>query len=161
MAYSPNLISLGENMSTKEWLLNTSPVAQEGHDALRAAGGALQQVCHEIASESGWWTDSETGEDVRTWPAKFFLLWVGTKIALIHSEASEALEGHRKDLPDDKLPHRSMLSVELADIVIRVFDLAGGLGFELGPIIVEKLQYNCGRKDHTMAHRTSVGGKAY
>jgi hypothetical protein len=51
---------------------------------------------------------------------------IGELIMLCVSEVSEALEGHRKNLPDDKLPHRSMLEVELADTIIRLLDIAGG-----------------------------------
>jgi hypothetical protein len=47
------------------------------------------------------------------------------------SELSEALEGHRKDLMDDKLPHRKMVEVELVDFLIRAFDMAGGYGWDI------------------------------
>jgi hypothetical protein len=108
-----------------------------------------------------WWRDPETGGDVRDWPPVFFKLWVGTKLALVHSEISEGLEGHRKDLMDDKLPTHKMLEVELADAVIRIFDLAGGLGFDLGGTIAEKLVYNAQRADHKIENRIAEGGKAY
>jgi NTP pyrophosphatase (non-canonical NTP hydrolase) len=117
--------------------------------------------CYAAAHESGWWTDAETGEDVRQWPEKFFMLWVATKLALIHSETSEALEAQRKDLMDDKLPHRKGLEVELADAVIRIFDLAGGLGMDLGGAIEEKLAYNAKRADHKIDHRAATGGKKF
>jgi hypothetical protein len=84
-----------------------------------------------------------------------------TRIALCHSELSEALEGHRKDLMDDKLPHRKMAEVELADTLIRIFDLAGAMGYDMGGAVVEKLAYNKTRADHTPASRASAGGKAY
>jgi NTP pyrophosphatase (non-canonical NTP hydrolase) len=126
-----------------------------------AGGNALTRVCHGAAERSGWWRDAETGHDVRNWPSKFFLLWVSTKLALIHSEVSEGLEGHRKDKMDDHLPHRKMLEVELADAVIRIFDLAGGLGFDMGATIAEKLAYNAQRADHKPENRAKAGGKAY
>ena len=86
---------------------------------------------------------------------------VPTKIALIVSECSEALEGHRKGLKDDKLPHREMVAVELADVLIRVFDLAGFLGIPLGTILEEKAAYNQSRLDHKPENRVKVGGKKY
>lgn len=128
---------------------------------VRNAGDVLVLASHGAAATAGWWIDTETGEDVRTWPEKFLTLWVATKLALVHSEVSEGLEGHRKSLMDDKLPHRPMPEVELADAVIRIADLAGGLGFDLGGAIAEKLAFNATRPDHKIAHRTSEGGKAY
>lgn len=70
---------------------------------------------------------------------------VGELLMLMTSELAEALEAHRKDLPDDKLTHRSGLEVELADCMIRIFDAAGGLGLDLGGAMVEKLEYNRSR----------------
>ena len=71
------------------------------------------------------------------------------------------MEGDRKNLMDDKLPHRKMLEVELADAVIRIFDLAGREGLDLGGALVEKLQYNQIRPDHKKENREKEGGKKY
>lgn len=71
------------------------------------------------------------------------------------------MEGHRKGLKDDKLPHRGMCEVELADTVIRCFDLAGALGYDLGGAIAEKLVFNSTREDHKLEARAAAGGKAY
>lgn len=57
------------------------------------------------------------------------------KIALIHAEVSEALEDYRKDR-EDHIPK------ELADIVIRVMDLADGLDVDVGQAIVDKMEEN-------------------
>lgn len=84
-----------------------------------------------------------------------------TRIALCHSELSEALEGHRKGLFDDKLPHRRMAEVELADAVIRIFDLAGVMDYDIGSAIAEKLEFNASRDDHKPEARRETGGKAY
>lgn len=119
-----------------------------------------QILCHGLAQKSGWWIDTETGEDVRTWPKKFLNLWIASKLMLVVTEAAEAMEGHRKDLPDDKLPHRRMLEVELADALIRIFDLAGGLGFDIAGAVVEKLAFNQQRADHKLENRTAAGGKS-
>lgn len=119
-----------------------------------------QDLCHGLAAHSGWWLDTETGEDVRNWPTKFLNLWVASKLMLVVTEVAEAMEGHRKDLPDDKLPHRRMLEVEMADAVIRIFDLAGGLGFDIAGAIIEKLAFNQHRPDHKLEARTAAGGKS-
>lgn len=114
----------------------------------------IQQRIHDSVVEKGFWEDAETALDVdspdstvdhsKEYQAiqKFI---VGQKIALIHSEVSEALEGSRKDLMDDHLPSRSMLEVELADTVIRIMDLAQWLGLDLSGAILEKFSYNQSR----------------
>lgn len=122
------------------------------------AGHLLTVACYGAAKASGWHNDPKTGlprtreQDHELFP---------TRIALCHSELSEALEGHRKGMPDDKLPHRWMAEVELADTVIRVFDLAGAMGYDLGAAIAEKLAYNAQRADHKPEARNAAGGKAY
>lgn len=147
-------------MDTTDSNVVTEPQYLDSYN-VRFAGQLLQAACHSAASKSGWWIDTETGQDVRTWPEKYFKLWVGTKLALIHSEVSEGLEGHRKGLADDKLMHRTMLEVELADAIIRAMDLAGGLGLDVGGAIAEKLAYNATRADHKIENRVAEGGKSY
>ncbi len=80
---------------------------------------------------------------------------------LIVSEVAEAMEGHRKDLMDDKLPHRKMIEVELADAVIRIFDLAGAMSMDMGGAIAEKMKFNATRADHKLENRKAAGGKTY
>lgn len=67
------------------------------------------------------------------------------KIALMHSELSEALEGLRKDLMDDKLPHRKMVEVELADTIIRIMNYASHRGLDVAGAVVEKARFNATR----------------
>lgn len=115
----------------------------------------LQRVCHGLAFEAGWWTDLKTGEDQRA------VNNVPEKLMLTVSELAEAMEGHRKNLMDDKLPHRKMIEVELADALIRIFDLAGAKDYDLGGAVAEKLAFNASRADHKVENRTKEGGKAY
>jgi len=69
-----------------------------------------------------------------------------TKIALIHSELSEALEADRKQIVnDDKIPEFTGIEAELADTVIRILDLAGSCDQRLGEAIVAKMLYNLNR----------------
>lgn len=102
----------------------------------------IQKRCYEQAKDAGWWDG----------PFEF-----GTKIALIHSELSEALEEYRDDRGlnetywlDGGKPHG--VPTELADTVIRILDLCGYLGLDLEHIIKGKLDYNL-----TRSHRH--GGK--
>ena len=121
------------------------------------AGRALTNACHSPAKAAGWWTDLATGEALTIDTPRF----VSEKLCLVHSEISEAMEGHRKGLMDDKLPHRTMLEVELADAAIRIFDMAGGFGLDVAGAIAEKLLYNKTRADHKVGNRRAVGGKAF
>lgn len=107
---------------------------------------------------SGWHNDPRTGAP-RTPEQNHEMFPV--RLMLIVSEVSEAMEGHRKSLMDDKLPHRAMAEVELADAAIRIFDLAGAMGYDLGGAIVEKLAFNAQRADHKPENRIKAGGKAY
>ena len=64
-----------------------------------------------------WWHHPATGERLTRDKGEMFMLMV--------SELSEAMEGERKSLMDDHLPHRRMAEVELADVMIRLLDYAG------------------------------------
>ena len=108
--------------------------------------------CHEAAVKGGWWHDSNGNKKDRN---------VGELLCLIHSEISEAMEGARKDLMDTHLKHRSMMEVELADAIIRIFDLAESRKFNLGETIYEKLEYNKNRADHKIDNRLKEGGKKF
>lgn len=107
---------------------------------------------HAANVRAGWWSDLQTGQPVER--------NVFEMLGLIHSEISEGFEGHRKGLRDDKLPHHPMIAVELADAVIRIFDLAGAMDINLGSIIAEKARFNQTRADHKPEARLAAGGKA-
>ena len=85
----------------------------------------------------------------------------GTLLMLVVSEIAEAMEGERKDLMDDHLPHRKMAEVELADAVIRILDYAGAFGYDVEGAMAEKLEYNKHRADHKRENRAKEGGKQF
>lgn len=72
---------------------------------------------------------------------------VGEKIALIHSELSEGLEGWRKDRLSDKpgLTKYTMLEEEMADVIIRVLDFSRHFDLRLWSAVQDKLIYNSTR----------------
>lgn len=128
---------------------------------------SLVAECHNSAVAAGWWRlPEQPGELVAqvvhvrggTFLGKAL---VAQKLVLIHSEISEAMEGHRKGLADNHLPHRPSVEVELADAIIRIADLAGALGLDLEGALREKMEYNARREDHKLENRAKDGGKAY
>jgi len=121
----------------------------------------LIKEIHSQNVQAGWWTNLETGEDLTSKNGEKPKRNVPEMLCLIHSEISEAMEGHRKNLMDDKLPHRTMLEVELADAVIRICDMAGGLGLDLEGAIQEKLEFNKNRADHKIQNRLTANGKKF
>lgn len=114
---------------------------------------SMTVACHGLAKRAGWWNDPVTGEPVERND--------GELIALMHSELSEALEALRKDRNDDHLPHRKGVEVELADVLVRIFDYAGARKLDLAGAMIEKLAYNARRADHTPAARAQADGKKF
>lgn len=95
----------------------------------------LSGEIHKSNVDAGWWTDKDTGEtllgrdDRGRWRRNN-----GELMMLSVSELSEASEGAAGMLKDDKLPHRDMFEVELADTAIRLLDLGGARGVDFTAI---------------------------
>lgn len=113
----------------------------------------LSKEIHEANVAAGWWSNIKTGERLNR--------NVGELLCLVHSEISEAMEGYRKNLMDDKLSHRKMFEVELADALIRIFDIAGAHNLDLGGAIAEKRAFNAVRADHKVENRLKEDGKKF
>lgn len=64
------------------------------------------------------------------------------KIALCHSELSEALEADRTDERDKHLPRYEGRAVEMADTMIRLLHLAALIEAPIGDILFAKMAVN-------------------
>lgn len=113
---------------------------------------ALAATAHQESRQAGWYTEVDGTEKTRNIPEM---------LCLIHSEISEAMEGYRKNLKDDKLPDRPMIEVELADAIIRIADLAAYLKLDIEGAVIEKMLYNRTREDHKLENRRMTGGKSF
>lgn len=102
----------------------------------------MQEYIYKTAEDHGWW-EGEVN--------------IPEKLALIHSEVSEALEEYRTGIaldvvytgdgkgvmkPGDK---PEGFGVELADAIIRILDLCGYLQIDMAELIALKHNYNLTR----------------
>lgn len=98
--------------------------------------------CYAIAKSKGWWEESVT---------------FGDKIALMHTELSEAFEEFRNGHHLHEIYHNQIMSeegeqyahakpegvpIELADVIIRIFDLCGHYHIDIEEAIMIKMAYN-------------------
>ena len=68
-------------------------------------------------------------------------------LAEIHGEVSEVLEAAKHGNPEsEKIPGFSKCEEELADVVIRIMDLAEGRKWDIAGAIVSKMRHNATRE---------------
>lgn len=108
------------------------------------------------ACNKGFWDEAEAlrtlvGEKAPHLSDRLDRMIIAEKIALIHSELSEALECARKDLfsVDEHIPAHKNFTVEMADARIRIGDLMefirrrinSAIGY-FAPAVLSKHEYN-------------------
>jgi len=101
---------------------------------------SVQRCVHQNAINHGWWAGERND---------------GELLALVHTELSECLEALRYGNPEsEKIPGFCHAVEELADVVIRVMDMAEAREWDLPGAIIAKAKHNIGRR---MKH----GGKLF
>lgn len=93
----------------------------------------LVYEAHDNAVKHGWWEGGERS--------------FGELIALCHSELSEALEDHRNGWkPTETYIENGGkpcgIGTELADVLIRIFDMCGHYKIDLETAVRQKMEYN-------------------
>jgi hypothetical protein len=128
-----------------EMKLNTEPTVETRTPVSFAGLNDLAREIHNANKEKGFWDDYNYYVDNALMTDSLYKTFNAQRIALVHSELSEALEADRKDLMDDHLPEYTGFDVELVDAMIRIFDMAGAFDIDLNTIMEKKLAYNAKR----------------
>jgi len=116
------------------------PVASIHEAVFVESFNLLANNVHDTAVEKGWWDEERNNGEI---------------IALMHSELSEALEAIRHgNPPDDKIPEFTGVEAELADVIIRIMDMAPARGWRIAEAVIAKIAMN---KTRARKH----GGKAF
>lgn len=149
MAWCQSRILLGKNKADDPQLIEAQQCAMRMVEQAGAAGlmpseimlligmAAFTEVAHSNSARKGFWD----GTRLPDMPVET----MASKIALMHSELSEMLEGVRKPGPDSHCMQYTSEEIELADLMIRAADYAEARQLRLGHAIVAKMRFNASR----------------
>ena len=121
---------------------------------------AVAALHHERMREKGFWDmrDAIVDACAQDVPGRSFEQAVELKqaatdmvdtaaLALVTTETSETVEALRHgNGPDDKIPHHCGAAAELADVILRIMDLAHARKWDVAQALVDKMQMNQGRE---------------
>lgn len=94
--------------------------------------GWVEEVVHANAKAKGFWD--------RTYQ-------IPERLCEIHGEVSEVLEAAKHGNPEsEKIPGFSQCEEKLADVVIRIMNLAAGMKWCVAAAIVAKIRHNATRE---------------
>ncbi len=88
----------------------------------------IQEEVHRTAVEHGWWENPRP---------------TGEVLMLMVTELAEAMEAYRDGNPEsEKISGFSQMEEELADVIIRLLDYAGGENLDIEGALLAKMAYN-------------------
>lgn len=114
------------------------------NDEITNALRELQSIITEWSVRKGWMKLGEPRNPLE------LLMLVNTEL----SEAAEAFRAGNPPCPRPGMEHFSHAEEELADAVIRIVQMAGEYGFDIGGAIMAKMEFNESRPERH-------GGKVY
>ncbi len=99
------------------------------------AFNTLAYTAARIAESKGWYVNKDSVENI------------SSKIALMHSELSEALESLRNGDPESEhIPGYTGMEEEFADVIIRIMHVAYSMDLKVSAALIAKLEFNKTRK---------------
>lgn len=107
----------------------------------------IQAAAHENSRAHGFWDDQPADDSVES---VAFATYLGNKLMLTVGEVAEGHEELRKNPDPRHIYYRADgkpegMPFELADVIIRVADIAQRIGVDLGALVAEKHAYNLTR----------------
>lgn len=94
----------------------------------------FMDVTTEIAESKGWTIPVDDSEKL------------GNKIALMHSELTEALEGLREGNPkSDHIPEFTAMEEEFADVLLRIMHFSKRMNLNIPAAMFAKIRFNATR----------------